>query len=147
MSAVRLAIAGALGALVLAACGAAGGQSPTKPDPPIPVNLTVYINNSAISISPASVGAGPVVFLVTNQSSQAQALAISSASRRLATTAPISPQGATQVTVDIGPGSYTLATAPDGHTQAQRSVTSSISSASIRVGPRRKGSSSTLLQP
>ena len=49
----------AVGALAVSACGSTS-QGATTPRPPAPVNLTVYIDNSRVSVSPTSVGAGPV---------------------------------------------------------------------------------------
>jgi hypothetical protein len=138
----------AVGALVLSACGASGGRSPTVLRPPSPVNLTVYVNDSRVSVSPTRVGAGPVVFIVTNQASRAEALAISkTGGSTLASTAPINPQGTTQVSVDFRPGEYTIATRPRGRTDAQLTRPSSIRSASIHIGRRRPSSSDQLLQP
>lgn len=144
----RIAITGA-GTLALTACGSVGGKSPSALQPPTPVNLTVYVDNGRVSVSPASVGAGPVVFIVTNQASNAEALAISKLgqSRPLASTAPINPQGTTQVAVDFRPGDYTISTAGRGATDAQLSQASSIRSASIHIGHERASSSNSLLQP
>ena len=60
----------AVGTLIATGCGG-GSTFANKPRPPTPINLTVYINNARVSISPASIGAGPVVFIVTNQASHA----------------------------------------------------------------------------
>jgi hypothetical protein len=139
----------AVSALVLSACGTAGGKSASLLRPPSPVNLTVYVNDSRVSVSPASVGAGPVVFIVTNQASRAESLAISRAggSQTLASTAPINPQGTTQVSVDVTPGEYTIATAAHGRTDAQLSESSAIKSVSIRIGRRRASAGNELLEP
>jgi len=148
---MRTRMIGILGAcaLVVAACGSVGGKSPSASRPPIPVNLTVYVNDAKVSVSPASVGAGPVVFIVTNQASHAVALAISRAGQdhALASTAPINPQGTTQVSVDFKPGDYTIATSPHGSTDASLSAPSSIRGATVHVGRKRADSNSALLQP
>lgn len=148
---MRTRMIGILGAsvLVITACGSAGGKSATELRPPTPVNLTVYVNDSKVSVSPSSVGAGPVVFIVTNQASQAEALAISKSGQPhpIASTAPINPQGTTQVSVNFKPGDYTIATASHGTTDAALSEPSSIRSTSIRIGAARQSSSGALLQP
>jgi len=59
-------------ALVVSACGSAGGQSPSASRPANPVNLTVYVNDSRVSVSPTRVGAGPITFIVTNQAGVAR---------------------------------------------------------------------------
>ncbi|HEY2260514.1 MAG TPA: hypothetical protein VGH45_12410 [Solirubrobacteraceae bacterium] len=117
--------------------------------PPSPINLSVYVSDSKVSVSPASVGAGPVVFVVTNQASKSEALAISKSgqSHPLASTAPINPQGTTEVQVNFKPGNYTIATAAHGSTDASLSAPSSIRAASVHIGRQRQNSSSDLLQP
>jgi hypothetical protein len=137
----------ALGALVLSACGSAGGQSASLPRPPNPVNLTVFVNDSRVSVSPHTVGAGPITFIVTNQASRAESLAISRGGSTLASTAPINPQGTTQVSVDFKPGRYTISTGPHGGNDAQLSNQSSIRPASIHIGRERDSSGNDLLQP
>jgi hypothetical protein len=144
---IRTISATAVTALALTSCGATGGKSPTLARPASPINLSVYVNDSSVSVSPASVGAGPIVFIVTNQSSRSQALAISRGSDTVASTAPINPQGTTQVTVNITPGNYTVGAAPRGQTDAQLTQQSSIRSASIHVGRQRSSSGNQLLQP
>jgi hypothetical protein len=134
-------------ALVVSACGSAGGQSPSAARPPNPVNLTVYVNDSRVSVSPARVGAGPITFIVTNQASHAEALAISMGGSTLASTAPINPQGTTQVSVNFKPGRYTIATGDHGKNDAQLSKQSSIRPASIHIGRERESSSNSVLQP
>jgi hypothetical protein len=138
-----------VGCLLLAACGSTGGRAATRPDPPTPVNLSVYVNATRVSVSPASAGAGAVVFTVTNQSNRAEALAIARAGggSSLASTAPINPQGTTQVTVDLTPGQYTIGIAPRGANEAALSVQPTIQSASIQIGRPRPSSSNQLLQP
>lgn len=139
-----------LSALAVVACGSTGGKAASKDSPPTPINLSVYVNDSRISVSPGAVGAGPVVFVVTNQASHAESLAIAAAdgsSRVLASTAPINPQGTTQVSVDFKPGDYTIETAPHGKTDAQLSQQSSITPAALHIGRERESSSNQLLQP
>jgi hypothetical protein len=135
-------------AVGISACGTSGGRLPTRPRSPTPIALSVYVNDSRISVSPSSVGAGPVVFTVTNQARTAEALAISRSGRTtaIARTAPINPDGTTQVSVNFRPGLYTIATARAG-TDAQLSRQASIRSARIRIGRERPSSSNQLLQP
>lgn len=147
----RIRMIGILGVTVFAvtACGGGGGKAASQLRPPTPVNLTVYVNDAKVSVSPASVGAGPVVFVVTNQASKAESLAISKSgqSHALASTAPINPQGTTQVQVNFKPGDYTIATAARGSTDASLAGPSSIRAASVHIGHERKSSSNDLLQP
>jgi hypothetical protein len=135
-------------ALLVAGCGG-GTQFANKPRPPTPIDLTVYINNQRILVSPHSVGAGPVVFIVTNASSKTQALSIqhSASGGALANTGPITPQGTTQVSVNFRPGDYTVTTNPAGKTDATRSLPTSIHPAALHIGHPRPSANDVLLQP
>ena len=133
-------------ALSVSACGSSAPASST-PRPPTPVNLTVYIDNTRVSVSPASVGAGPVEFIITNQATQAESIAIlpsgAPAGRTLASTAPIHPQATAQIRVSFrSPGSYSVATGGGGPSSG-----SAIRSASIHIGAKRPSSDNELLQP
>lgn len=136
----------ALGALALAGCGGATHFA-DKTHPPTPVNLTVYINNSRVSVSPNTVGAGPVVFIITNQASTAVTLTVRPASggAALATTAPINPQATSSVSVDFRPGSYTLDTSPGSGDAPPGGP--SIGPASLHVGRSRANGNGALLEP
>lgn len=137
-------------AMAAAACGSAGGEAASVAPAPTPVNLSVYVDDSRISVSPEAVGAGPVIFIVTNQASHSEALSITrgaAGTHPLASIAPINPQGTTQVSVDFKPGDYTISTAAHGHTDAQLSRPSSIAPASLHIGRKRSSSSNSLLQP
>ena len=133
-------------ALAVSACGSSSPAA-TAPRPPSPVNLTVFIDNSRVSVSPTIVGAGPVEFVITNQATQAESLAVlrsgASAGQPLADTGPINPQATAQVTVNFSsPGSYSLATGDGG-----RGSASAIRAASIHIGAKRASSDNQLLQP
>jgi hypothetical protein len=137
--------------VALAGCGSSS-KFANKPRPATPVDLTVYINNSRVSVSPASVGAGEVIFIVTNQADRAVSLSIhqaGSGGSPFATTGPIQPQATAQVTVDFSnrPGTYTVASAGAGQTQAQQATAPKIAPAALHIGKNRSNSSNTLLQP
>ena len=138
----------ALGAIAIAGCGG-GKHFANNPRPPTPVNLTVYINNSRILVSPTSVGAGPVTFIITNQASQAESLTVqpTSGGASLASTAPINPQATSSVQVNFTPGTYTVTTNGGGATAAAQATPTSIRSASLSVGPERENANNVLLQP
>ena len=136
----------AVSALAVSACGASS-QGATTPRPPAPVNLTIYIDDSRVSLSPSSVGAGPVAFIITNQASQAESVAIlpkgTAAGQALANTGPINPQATAQVTVNFSkPGTYSLSTGGGGGSSG-----SSIRAATLTVGKSRPNSNNQLLQP
>jgi hypothetical protein len=134
----------AVSGLALSACGASS-QGATTPRPPAPINVTVYVDNNRVSISPATIGAGAVMFIVTNQASQAESLTIAapgaSGGGSLADTGPINPQATAQVTVNLtSRGSYSVGASDAGSGP-------SLHAATLRVGPPRASSSNQLLQP
>ncbi len=137
------------GMLVLAGCGSGGQKFANKPRPPAPVNLSVYVNNSRVSVSPGSVGAGPVVFIVTNAASQTESVNVQGpGGEDLATTGPINPQSTAQVTVDFrDPGAYSVATGHAGATEAAATAPATIQPATIHIGTSRPSASDQLLQP
>ncbi len=133
-------------------CGGGGSHFADRPRPPSPVNLTVYINDQRVSVSPTSVGAGPVVFIVTNQASNSESLTIlpagQSAATPLADTGPISPQATAQVTVDFSdPGEYVVETSNGSSSQAQSALPGKIQPALLHIGPQRPSASNQLLTP
>jgi hypothetical protein len=141
---------GILAVTALAASGCGGGTTfANKPRPPAPVNLTVYVSNSHISVSPSSVGAGPVVFIVTNAADQTESITVQSTDGiHLASTGPVNPQSTAQVTVDFrDPGSYTVNAGQTGSTQASQNQPSNIQAATIKIGKQRPSASDQLLQP
>ncbi len=147
---MRRATIGILAVSAAVATGCGGGKHfANEPRPATPVNLTVYINNSRVLVSPSSVGAGPVTFIVTNQASQAESLSVqpTAGGAALATTAPINPQATSEVQVNFTPGTYTLGTNGAGGTDASQANPTPIQSASLIVGPQRQNSNSALLQP
>ena len=148
---MRTATIGILTGCTLAVAGCGGTKHfANNPRPAVPVNLTVYINNSRVLLSPNSVGAGPVVFIITNQASQAESVAVQAAGgQTLASTSSINPQATTTVQVNsFSPNSiYTVTTNASGTNDASSAVGSSIQSASLYVGPPRKNANNVLLQP
>jgi hypothetical protein len=141
----------AVAAFAVSACGSSKTYA-NDPSPASPVNLTVYINDSRVSVSPASVGSGPIVLVVTNQASKAESLTVQapgSGGQALAHTGPINPQGTAQVSVNLtSPGSYTVTTGSGPTTDASLAApSSSIRPATVVVSKARASSGTNLLQP
>jgi hypothetical protein len=135
--------------LAVSACGAAKHFA-NDPRPAAPVNLTVYVNDHRVSVSPSSVGAGLVVFIITNQASNAESLTVaaSGSSQAVADTGPISPQGTAQLTVELKqPGDYTVGIAPNSSTDAAAASPTGIQPALIHVGSPRQNSNGQVGQP
>jgi hypothetical protein len=128
----------AAAAVVSAGCGSTM-KFANRPRPPTPVDLTAFVNNQRVLLSPASVGGGPLVLLITNQASRSVTLMLLSPSGgTLASTGPINPNSTQRVTVDTtGQGTYLLS--PGGR--------AGIRAATLRVGPERPNGDNVLLQP
>ena len=134
------------GALALTACGSSGGTAASRPASPNQLGVSVLITNARVIASPASFGAGPVLFTVTNQARGSQSLRIERRhGARVADTAPLNPQGSTQVSAIFRKGRYTLSAG--SHGRANRRLGRRIRPQTIVVGRSRQSSGSTLLSP
>jgi hypothetical protein len=136
---------------VVAGCGSAAHFA-NHPAPPVPVNLTVFINSQSVSVSPGFVGAGPVVLIVTNQGRTAESLTVlpagASAAQPIADTGPINPQATAQLSINLNhPGAYTVGISPSASTEAAAALPSGVRPALLRVGHPRPSGSNALLQP
>ena len=127
--------------LAVAGCGG-GGDYANKPRPPAPINVTAAITNSRVSVSPQRFGAGPIVLIISNQSSRAQEVTFetdelggSQPGRKFDTT-PINPRATATLKVEVRAGSWKLSTADSG-----------IRAAALTVGHKRKSSQGDLLLP
>lgn len=142
-----------LGVLLVAASALAGCGGGTTfanlPRPAVPVNVSVYVNDQSVSVSPSTVSPGTVTFTITNQSSNAQALDVTPSGGTTATTStgPISPQGTDQVTVSLRRGQYSVGIAPANAAQAATASPAGITSGLLTVEGRRPNSNNQVLQP
>ena len=125
----------------VAGCGG-GDDYANEPRPPAPINVTAAITNSRVSVSPQHFGAGPIVLVVSNQSSSAQEVTFqteelggSEPGRRFSTT-PINPRGTATLKVDVRQGDWMLGTKDGG-----------VRAAAVSVGKLRKSAQNELLQP
>lgn len=137
----------AIACLPLAACGSSGTFA-NRPRPATPIDLTVYVNDHRVLLSPASAGAGPVLFFITNQASRTVSLVVRApGGRTLADTGPINPQSTAQVTVDTNnSGDYEIATDSAAAAGAQLSI-HPIRPATLHIGVPRPNGDNVLLQP
>jgi hypothetical protein len=133
--------------VALAGCGSSGGTAVSRISPPNPLSVSVLITNARIVASPARFGAGPVLFTVTNQASSARTLRIvRGGNMRVADTAPLNPQGSTQVSVVFIRGRYRLSAGSRARTDGEFGAAQT-KPLTIVVGRTRRSSDSTLLTP
>jgi hypothetical protein len=131
----------ALALLFVAGCGG-GGDYANKPRPPAPINVTAAITKQRINVSPQRVGAGPIVLIISNQSSSAQKVTFetdelggSKPGRKFDTT-PINPRATATLKVDVRQGTWKLSTGDD-----------KVRPVRVSVGRTRKSAQNDLLQP
>lgn len=137
-----------LAALTLTACGG-GSHFADRARPSVPVNVSVYINDQRVSVSPNSVTPGLVTLTISNQSGNAQSVAVTPAggSGAITSTGPISPQANDQVTVQLKVGQYSVGIAPASSTQAAAATPTGIMSGLLTVQGQRPSSNNEVLQP
>jgi hypothetical protein len=131
----------ALPLLAVAGCGG-GDDYANKPRPPAPINVTAAITNARVSVSPQRFGAGPIVLIISNQSTSAQKVTFetdelggSQPGRKFETT-PVNPRATATLKVDVRQGDWKLRAGDGG-----------IRAAAVSVGRERKSSQGDLLLP
>lgn len=141
---MRKLMVGVLGAAALVAgCGSSSSYK-NDPRPPSLQTVAVSVTNARVSISPARIGAGPVVLVISNTSPGARDLTLSAsagASRACisadASSGPINSQGTARLPLDLIEGDCVVAVRGDRRTRPARLV----------VSHERTSAQADLLQP
>ncbi len=140
----RMRTAGVLCTIAAATGGLAGcgGEDDfeNKPRPAVPVQLTGVITERKLTVSPDSLGAGPVVLTVSNQTQQAHTITLEGESIR-EEVGPVNPLDTATIQKTLQQGSYTVKAGSD------RATPREIGEATLNVGPPRRSSSDELLLP
>jgi len=138
---VRLALAIAGTVLLATACGDTEPRS-NIPRPPAPITVTAAVRDDQILVSPAAIGAGPVVLLVSNQTRRPQKVTFetdelgASSGGNTASTPVIAAGGTGRLSIDARSGRYAV------HVRDR-----TVRAARVTVGPRRQSSQNQLLLP
>ena len=125
--------------IALAGCG---GTRENHLRPPTPVTLTAAIHEDGIQVSPARVGAGTVVLVVSNQSKAPQTVTFetdelgASTGGTTASSPEIAPASIGRLTLSTRQGTYSVHTKDDA-----------IRAAHVKIGPPRQSSQDDLLLP
>ena len=143
----RLAVVAlALGALLIAGCGSTTPLNfKGKTRPSAPADVSVYISNQRVLVSPAAFGAGLITLNVTNQASKSLDVYVAGkgGSCTMPGSGPMAPNTTAQMTLELGTGGYTVGPCtPDGSPGA-----SPIKAAALNVGAPRRDGENALLQP
>ena len=138
---VRLALAITGTVLLATACGDTEPRS-NIPRPPAPITVTAAVRDGKILVSPAVIGAGPVVLLVSNQTRKPQKVTFetdelgASSGGNTASTPVIAPQSTGRLSINARSGRYAV------HVRDR-----TVRAARVTVGPARKSSQNQLLLP
>ena len=129
-----------LAAALLTGCGGGDDDYANNPRPPAPINVTAAITDRGITVSPTKFGAGPVVFIIANQTDDPQKVTLESDTSGgpgiKQTTSPINPDGTATLKVDMKTGDYEV-----------RADGGDIEAAALTVGAARESAQDELLQP
>src|SRR4051794_36748348 len=129
------------GTTLVAGCGG-GSHFKNETRPPVPVQLTGVVTDRSVQISPNRVGAGPVVIVVSNQTTGAHTLTLErTGSTETDTVGPVNPMGTGKLQQTLKPGSYTLKAG------SQQAAPQEIMPGRLTVTRERQSSSSDLLLP
>ena len=126
----------------LAGCRDDRADHQNQPRPPAPINVTAAIDDDRVRVSPGRFGSGPVVFIISNQSTAAQRVTFEtdeiggSSGGIQRSTREIAARSTAQLKVDPPEGTYRLSAS-----------SGSVRPAAIEVGSRRESAQNELLQP
>lgn len=135
-------IAGLAAVVLLAAGCGGGGERTNAPRPPAQAMMTAAIHDDVIRVSPATIGAGQIVLVVSNQTRRPQRLTFetdelgSGRPGRTASTPVIGPSATGRLTIDARSGRYSV------HTRDRR-----VRAAHVVIGAPRPSSQDQLLLP
>lgn len=132
-------LAGVLSLLVFSGCGN-DDDFENNPRPPVPVQLSGVITDSEVSVEPRSIGAGPIVLIVSNQTDKAHSITLDGPSGT-EEVGPINPQDTGRIQHNLDQGSYEVRAGSDA------AVDDEITPAKLAVGPKRPSSSDDVLLP
>jgi hypothetical protein len=136
---VRFVVAAAV--VLAAGCGDTQ-QRANDLRPASPVMMTAAIHDDLVQVSPARIGAGQIVLIVSNQTTRPQRVTFETDELggdlpgRTASTPVIAPQGTGRLTIDARTGRYAVHVADR-----------TIRAAHVRIGAPRKSSQNDLLLP
>jgi hypothetical protein len=127
--------------LLLAGCGSNGHDYANSPRPPVPIVISVSIDDQMVTVAPSHLGAGPVTLVITNQSKDSQQVTLeqdasSGPNDAAVQTGPINPRETAQIETKVAQGDYALRVGGDG-----------VRGAHLVVGRERPSSQNDLLTP
>ena len=126
--------------IALVACGGSDRENNLRPA--APVTMTGAIHADRIQISPATIGAGTITLIVSNQSKAPQTVTFETdelggtRGGNRASSSEIAPGSTGRLTITTRPGTYAVHTQDDA-----------IRAAEVKIGPPRRSAQNQLLLP
>jgi hypothetical protein len=128
------------GVIALAGCGDDNDDFANEPRPAVPVQITGVITDDEVTVSPASIGAGPVVLTLSNQSEDPHTVTLEGGTVR-ERIGPINPLDTGTIQRTLEEGDYEVKAG------SERAVAREIRAAALEIGAPRKSSSDETLLP
>ena len=122
----------------MAACGDEDFKN--EPRQPVPIELTGVVQDEGVTVSPAKIGAGPVLITLANQTDDPHTIALDGGTVH-AEVGPVAPTNTTTIRRTLAPGDYEVSAG------SEAAVPKQIKPATIRVGPERNSASGDLELP
>ncbi len=129
-------VSGTLCIAVLAGCGTEEPNS--KPRPAVAVEISGVIQKDRVTISPDSLGAGPILITISNQTGEAHTVTLLEGERARERVGPINPLDTATIQASVERGSYVVRAG---------SLDEEIQPAILDVGDKREDSNDQLLLP
>jgi len=137
---IRLTTLAGLAAAGALAAGCGDEDFKNEARPPVPIALTGVIQEDKVTVSPAEVGAGPVVITISNQTEDAHTITLEGESVS-AELGPVQPLDTETIQRTLDPGEYEVSAG------SKKAVRKEIAPAILAIGPERKASNKDLLLP
>ena len=134
----RVVVSGVVATALIAGCG--DDDFANEPRPPIPIELTGVVQDDAVTVSPARVGAGPVRITISNQTRGRQTLTLEGETMRTRV-GPVDPLDTATIRSSLDPGIYEVSAG------SAVALPKEIRPALLRIGRERRSSSGDLLLP
>jgi hypothetical protein len=125
-------------AALLAGCGEDDFKNEARA--PVRLALTGVIQDDKVTVSPASVGAGPVEITISNQTDRERTITLEGESIT-EQEGPVLPGDTATIQKTLAPGSYEV------RAGSEKAVRKEIQPAVLRIGKERRNSNNELLLP
>jgi hypothetical protein len=135
---IRVVLSAGIATALIAGCG--DEDFANEPRPPIPIELTGVVQDDAVTVSPARIGAGPVRITISNQTEGRQTITLEGETTRTQV-GPVDPLDTATIRSLLDPGLYEVSAG------SAVALPEEIRPAVLRIGPERRSSSDDLLLP